>query len=182
MWIMIFIWIIWNTQKNEQKTQKSGSLCHVSLAVPPCYGCCQQPAASNTWAFSAALAGTYCSNLVFMSKAHHVVRGPVYGGTIPRMVKLSTDHTKIKDLISTLRNLLRREAMVSGAWAVILKEQGFAIACLSFSVSSWSMIPHWNFYYHKQLQGFCRFAEVSRNLDPRNTHTSTGCSVCYRLQ
>lgn len=56
------------------------------------YGCLQQPAASNTWAFSAAIAGTYCSNLAFTLKARHVVCGPVCGGTIPRMVKLSTDH------------------------------------------------------------------------------------------
>jgi len=73
-----------------------------------------------TRALSAALAGAYCSNLVLMSKARHVVRGPVCGGTIPRMAKLSTDHMhhsspKIKDPISTLRNLLRREAMLSGA-------------------------------------------------------------------
>lgn len=141
------------------------------------YGCRQQPAASNTWAFSAALAGTYCSSLVLMSKAWPVVRGPVYDGTIPRMVKLSADHMhcsspKIKDPISTLRNLLRREAMLSGAWAVILKEQGFAIACLSFSVSSWSMILHWIFSYRKQtVAGILQVCRSIKKFRPqKHTH------------
>lgn len=80
------------------------------------YGCHQQPAASNTSAFSAALAGTHCTNLVLMSKARHVVCGPARGATMPGMAKLSTDrmhctHPKIKDLVSTLRKLLRREAV-----------------------------------------------------------------------
>lgn len=94
------------------------------------YGCCQQPAAGNTWAFSAALARTCCSNLVLMSKVHHVVHGPVYGGTVPRMVRLSSDHMrdnslKIKDLISTLKNLFRREAIAFWSISCHFKGAGF---------------------------------------------------------
>lgn len=63
-----------------------------------------------------------------MSKLRHVV----CGGTIPGMLRLSTDHMhrwepEINDLVSTLRNLLRREAVLFRAGADALKEQGFVV-------------------------------------------------------
>lgn len=140
------------------------------------YGYHQQAAASNTSAFSAALAGTYCTNLVLMSKARHVVCGPARSGTMPSMVRLSTDHMhcsypKIKDLLSTLRNLLRREEVC------FLEHWYFKGAevcdCRSFSILRWCVISHWRFSSANNPRDSVR-SQKYQEIYTSETHTRCG--------
>lgn len=171
---MTLSWLLWNTQKNAQKSQKSGSL--LPLRFPELYDCLQQPVVSNKWAFSAALDGPWCRNLASCQGhvqwcADQCGVEPLPGWSGSALTTCTAVSPGSRTWFQLLRSLLRREAMLSGAWAVILKDQGPVIACLSFRVSSWSLIPHWESPDHKPCPGFLQVSRSIKKYRPqKHTH------------